>query len=351
MADLFLDACKFLASGNGTGSFVVASAVQGFQSPSTAGAVDGASYEYRAENASLSEWEVGIGTYTASTGTLTRDTIIASSNAGSAVNFTLAPLVGIIFTSREIVRRAFGDVYLSFSTPNLLLSPRFGDQLFINGRNRKVPQAGVTLAATGLSTGAYYVYASWSGSAITLSVSTTGYTINDLGIPLMTGDATKTLVGQCLVNSGPVFIDNTQTQIGVLSYFNRRLKQARQLLQGNGNLTSSTIQELRSDSRVQFLTWLEEKVSVNLFASGGTTANHGCLTGIGYDSTSSAQVSGNMWFPSTNTQCMQLRWSNPSTATTAERTNHFATIVGRSNDGVTNITWDSTSQISVEVFG
>jgi hypothetical protein len=35
-----------------------------------------------------SEWEVGIGTYTSSGTTLSRDTVLASSNSGSLVNFS-----------------------------------------------------------------------------------------------------------------------------------------------------------------------------------------------------------------------------------------------------------------------
>jgi hypothetical protein len=37
---------------------------------------------------SATQWEVGIGTYTAAGNTLSRDTVLASSNAGALVNFT-----------------------------------------------------------------------------------------------------------------------------------------------------------------------------------------------------------------------------------------------------------------------
>ena len=43
---------------------------------------------YTAAHRTLSQWEVGKGTYGAGTGTLTRTTVLASSNAGSAVNFS-----------------------------------------------------------------------------------------------------------------------------------------------------------------------------------------------------------------------------------------------------------------------
>ena len=68
----------------GTGTFTLAGAVSGFQSFSAIG--DGNTTYYAVVGGT--EWEVGIGTYTALGTTLSRDTILESSNGGSAVNFS-----------------------------------------------------------------------------------------------------------------------------------------------------------------------------------------------------------------------------------------------------------------------
>lgn len=68
----------------GTGTITLAGAVSGYQSFS---AVGNANTTYYAIFAG-SEWEVGIGTYTASGTTLSRDTVLESSNSGSKVNFS-----------------------------------------------------------------------------------------------------------------------------------------------------------------------------------------------------------------------------------------------------------------------
>jgi len=70
----------------GTGTITLAGAVSGFQSFSVIGNANTTYYTIVHE--SLPEWEVGIGTYTASGTTLSRDTILESSNSGSAVNFS-----------------------------------------------------------------------------------------------------------------------------------------------------------------------------------------------------------------------------------------------------------------------
>jgi hypothetical protein len=98
----FLNGSVFVAASAGTGSFVVSSAVLGWQTPASAGAVDGAQYRYRAYSSDWSEWEIGTGTYTSSTTTLTRGSIVASSNGGSAVNFTTPPAVSITVLAADL---------------------------------------------------------------------------------------------------------------------------------------------------------------------------------------------------------------------------------------------------------
>jgi hypothetical protein len=60
--------------------------VTGFQSFAVVG--DGNTTYYTIAGQGTSEWEVGIGTYTSSGTTLGRNTVLASSNSGSLVNFS-----------------------------------------------------------------------------------------------------------------------------------------------------------------------------------------------------------------------------------------------------------------------
>jgi hypothetical protein len=68
----------------GTGTFTLAGAVSGFQSFSAIGNANTTYYAI----VGGAEWEVGLGTYTSSGTTLSRDTILESSNGGTAVNFS-----------------------------------------------------------------------------------------------------------------------------------------------------------------------------------------------------------------------------------------------------------------------
>jgi hypothetical protein len=70
----------------GTVTVTLAGAVTGFQSFSAIG--NGNTTFYTIAGQGTSEWEVGIGTYTSSGTTLSRDSVLASSNSGSKVNFS-----------------------------------------------------------------------------------------------------------------------------------------------------------------------------------------------------------------------------------------------------------------------
>ena len=83
MAHIIADRVKETTTTTGTSDFTLGGAVTGFVSFSS-GIGNSNTTEYCAESGS--EWEVGIGTV--SSGTLTRDTIIASSNSGAKVVFS-----------------------------------------------------------------------------------------------------------------------------------------------------------------------------------------------------------------------------------------------------------------------
>lgn len=86
MALVLADRVKETSTTTGTGTFTLAGAATGFQSFAIVG--DGNSTYYTITDDATGDWEVGIGTYTASGTTLSRDTILSSSNSNAAVNFS-----------------------------------------------------------------------------------------------------------------------------------------------------------------------------------------------------------------------------------------------------------------------
>lgn len=84
MALVVKDRVQETSTTTGTGTFTLAGATSGFQSFSVIG--DGNTTYYTIVGGA--DWEVGIGTYTASGTTLSRDVVLDSSNSGSLVNFS-----------------------------------------------------------------------------------------------------------------------------------------------------------------------------------------------------------------------------------------------------------------------
>jgi hypothetical protein len=84
MAFVLKDRVKETTTSTGTGTITLAGAVSGFQSFAAIGNSNETFYTI----AGGGEWEVGIGTYTSSGTTLSRDTVLESSNSGSLVNFS-----------------------------------------------------------------------------------------------------------------------------------------------------------------------------------------------------------------------------------------------------------------------
>lgn len=85
MALVIADRVREQSTTSSTGTFVLTGAVVGYQTFSAAIGNGNTTY-YTISNPGTTEWEVGIGTVSA--GQLARTTVIASSNAGSLVNFS-----------------------------------------------------------------------------------------------------------------------------------------------------------------------------------------------------------------------------------------------------------------------
>ena len=88
MALVLKDRVQETSTTAGTGTLTLAGAIAGFQAFSAIG--NGNTTYYSIVDSTVGTWEVGIGTYTASGTTLSRDTVLASSNGGSLVSFTSA---------------------------------------------------------------------------------------------------------------------------------------------------------------------------------------------------------------------------------------------------------------------
>lgn len=86
MAFVLADRVRETSTTTGTGAVTLGGAVTGFQTFAAIG--NGNTTYYTIAGQTVNEWEVGIGTYTSATTSLSRDTVLASSNAGALVNFS-----------------------------------------------------------------------------------------------------------------------------------------------------------------------------------------------------------------------------------------------------------------------
>lgn len=99
MALILKDRVQETATANTTVSFTFAGAVTGYQAFSVVGNTN---TTYYAATDSSANWEVGLGTYSTSGPTLTRTTILSSSNSGSAVTFSGTVNVFLTYPSSRV---------------------------------------------------------------------------------------------------------------------------------------------------------------------------------------------------------------------------------------------------------
>jgi hypothetical protein len=106
MALVLADRVKETTTTTGQGTITLAGAATGFRSFSTIG--NGNTTYYTIAGQSTSEWEVGIGTYTASGTTLSRDTVLSSS-AGGTTKTTFSAGTKDVFVTYPAERSVYSN--------------------------------------------------------------------------------------------------------------------------------------------------------------------------------------------------------------------------------------------------
>jgi hypothetical protein len=123
---------------------------------------------------------------------------------GETAQFTVQSL-------RDLMVKGVGQCYLEFtSTTVLTLKQKNGRFIQIAGELHEIPAAGTTLGTGGLSTYTlYYIYAYDNSGTLTLEASTTAWTVSTTagneGMPIKTGDNTRTFVGMTYTDSPLAF--------------------------------------------------------------------------------------------------------------------------------------------------
>ncbi len=119
MALVVDDRVKETSTTTGTGTLNLSGAVSGFQT-FVAGVGDGNTTYYAIVNRDEDEWETGVGTVTdATTDTLARTTVIASSNSDSAVDFSAG--TKDVFTTLPASKAVYEDASADVTLPDDLI--------------------------------------------------------------------------------------------------------------------------------------------------------------------------------------------------------------------------------------
>jgi hypothetical protein len=137
MALVIDDRVRETTTVTGTSDATLLGAVTGFQAFSVIG--DGNKTYYAIVDSATGDWEVGLGTYTSSGTTLSRDFVLESSNSGSAVDF--AANVKDVFVTYPAERAVIGGMGYVENAATVTQSST------INAGNNAISAGPVTIAS------------------------------------------------------------------------------------------------------------------------------------------------------------------------------------------------------------
>lgn len=314
MAFKIADRVRDTTTTTGTGTVTLSgTAATGYQTFNS-GIGDGNSCCYCIADQSGTNWEVGIGTYTNSGTTVSRDKVLASSNSGSAVNFTSGTKdVFVTFPSEMLGqpnRVCDGRLTLTSGTPvttsdvtgatTVYFTPFRGNQIGLYNGNcwRLYTFSELSLALGTLTSGLPYdvfVYDNAGTLTLELLAWTNGTTratalVTQDGVLCKTGALTRRYLGTFYTTSTTATEDSVAKRF-VWNYYNRILREMH-VFEGTASWTYSVNnvwEQARASSanELQFVIgWQEVLVRAEVAVVANDSSTGGASIGIGEDSTS-----------------------------------------------------------------
>jgi hypothetical protein len=193
MALVLADRVKETTTTTGTGTVTLLGASTGYQSFAAIGNANTTYYTIAGQT--TSEWEVGIGTYTSSGTTLSRDTVLASSNSGSLVTFSAG--TKDVFVTYPAGRSVYANgTVLTASNSSILPATSGGTGLSSPGTAGNVLTSNGSAWTSSAPSGSAYTRTSFTATAgqtaftVTYAVGYLQVYVN--GVLLATSDYTAT---------------------------------------------------------------------------------------------------------------------------------------------------------------
>lgn len=190
-----------------------------------------------------------------------------------------------------------GQCYLSRTSGILLtLSPLNGNKVPVAGNLLSLPAAGTTVANTNVTVGGVaaqnlaadtvYLVAMGTTGALEYWALATGHnadtTAGNIGVEVITGHPTKTLIGMIATNGSAQFVDTSGTRT-LINWFNRKPKSSRTFLSTNVNNPGAVYFEMDTAIRSTFLVWSESQVNYSATGFVGCQANDAVFNSLGFD--------------------------------------------------------------------
>jgi hypothetical protein len=261
------DRVKETSTTTGTGTLTLGGAATGFQSFAVIG--NGNTTYYAIVDSNAGTWEVGIGTYTVSGTTLSRDTVLESSNSGSLVNFDAG--------AKDVFVTYPAEKAVSLDDAQTITNKT------INGANNTISNVSLSTGVTGT-----LPLANGGTGATTAQGAMNAFAAATTSGQYLRGNGTNVVMSAIQAADVPTLNQNTT---GSAATFTSTTQNSRFNSLGVGTAASGTAGEIRATNNITAY-YSDDRLKTKLGNIEDALAKVRTLSGFYYEANETAQALG-----------------------------------------------------------